>query len=66
MLMTLLFLALDQSMLGWCPEIFNLGGLPKCTYDPMKSVPLCTLLNNASEFNAHTIFHNEVAQNPEK
>ena len=43
------FLMLDESMSGWRPKTSKLGGLPNCTFEPRKPVPLGTMLRNGVE-----------------
>ena len=64
MLMMLLFLVLDESMPGWYPKAFKLGGVSNCSREPTKLVPLGTMLKNVSEYNAGMIVCNYVVQNP--
>ena len=63
--MMLLFLALDDSISRWLPKTSKLGGLPNCTHKPRKPVTFGTMLKNAAECNACTMFHNDVVKNPE-
>ena len=64
MLMLFLFLVLDESIPGWCPNFFKLGGLPNCVCKPRKPVLLGAILKNDSEHNTCTIVHDDVFQNP--
>jgi hypothetical protein len=39
----------DESMSGWRPKTTKLGGLPNCTFEPRKPVPLGTMFRNGVE-----------------
>ena len=44
----------------------KLGGLPNCAHEPIKPVPLGTILKNAADCKSGMIMHDEVVQNPEQ
>ena len=58
--MMLLFLVLDESMLGEFPKTSKSGGPPNHTHEPRNLVPLDSMLNNASERDSGIIVHNDV------
>ena len=54
-LMTLMLLALDESMPGWFPETSKLGGLPNHIHKPIKPMQLGPMLKNTAERKSNII-----------
>jgi hypothetical protein len=58
-------LMMDESMSGWRPKTSKLGGLPNCTYEPRKPVPLGTMFRNSVECITGCLQYQVVVQLPE-
>ena len=50
---------LDESMVGWVPKESKLGGLPNCTCEKRKPVPLGTMLKDGAESCTGILVHTD-------
>ena len=54
----------DESMAGWVPKGSKLGGLPNCTMEPRKPVPLGTVLKDTAEGTTKLVVHTDPVMTP--
>ncbi len=53
-------------MSGWRPKTKKLSGLPNCTFEPRKPVPLGTMFHNGVECITGLLVVQDVVQNSEQ
>jgi hypothetical protein len=58
-MMRVLYLVLDESMVGWRPKTTKTGGLPHLTWEPRKPVDLGTMIRNAVECTTGIFVHHD-------
>ena len=55
-----IYLMLDESMLGWRSKTSKRGGLPHISHKPRKPVPLGTMIRNAGECTTGIFVHHDL------